>query len=807
MTLERALPAGWEGKALWAYGLATWPKPSTGVFPGNQEVPQALVLVPEEGEGGREFIVIAGIDCNDDGGVSFDEPRREVRVVVATTVDLDVDSDRDGEVKDSEDEENEDKWNRNRGAVVLVNCDNDDAVGQPGIDNRTVGIDNLADEEDMTPLVVRKLGMDPIPTGMGLVLKMERPESETDPIDTPATRRVRVYRKRDDGMVLPVIGFFPGGAEPDKSSLPIHLFAGTGAVELWIEGLEHAAQVDFVLELYGNGQLVDSDRVRVMTSPLIFTSNIEKAEKVYVQREPDPNGEAPRTPLAQSLVSTLGTTYVREVRVHGDPWVQDQWQLGFSSARLAPVPRSISVLPTVLSLPRGLRPLVTWGRDHFPGPVPVPNPLPAGVPAIDDTYYGFIEKGRVSNNASFGGNIAVSPPVSGFPFGRIIVGSNMTRVEDHIPFPDKLTGFLASQRVQAKHLGGKDYSLIELNVDWLEAGHVDEITNFVPAGAHGRFGVLIADPRRAYKLLRKGPSNRAVFYTPGSREEQGRVMSATGTSLTVNKKPPGGVWSDGWVRIYDGTGQGQVAHVTSWAGNKITVDKVWVLPYSSDVYQGLSRSVPFWRSWEITPDWTSRFVAVERCHQWLDNLNAPGYERPFPALTTAKELLEDTLLWQANFRGLPYTKSIENLIWDEYDGPRQAFWRELRVSRNVKRVPVIYMCNYWQRIDPKDMKAVALTPNLVNLQPVRVTEQGADTPHVFVAMPSGPRRNVTRDTTDVLRADVDRTLRRFGCIRQFADVWGQHRRLGGLHCATNVRHTPPQNDERRFITWWENWPE
>ena len=72
-------------------------------------------------------------------------------------------------------------------------------------------------------------------------------------------------------------------------------------MDFWIEGLEHAAVADIVLECKQNGTLIGDDRVCVMTAPVLFLSNIEEAEKVYVMQG---------TPLAQSLANVLGAGLV-----------------------------------------------------------------------------------------------------------------------------------------------------------------------------------------------------------------------------------------------------------------------------------------------------------------------------------------------------------------------------------------------------------------------------------------------------------------------------------------------------------------
>ena len=90
----------------------------------------------------------------------------------AVRIDLDVDTDRDGVVDDDLDEPGEDAWTPGRGAIFMVNLDNDDASrdGRPdAIDFDVRGapvsedftIDGPRDALDLTELVVRIEGVEP----------------------------------------------------------------------------------------------------------------------------------------------------------------------------------------------------------------------------------------------------------------------------------------------------------------------------------------------------------------------------------------------------------------------------------------------------------------------------------------------------------------------------------------------------------------------------------------------------------------------------------------------------------------------
>jgi len=413
----------------------------------------------------------------------------------------------------------------------------------------------------------------------------------------------------------------------------------------------------------------------------------------------------------------------------------------------------------------------------------LPHPEQTTPDGQNDVFYGYVEKGSSTASACYGGNIEVTPPVRGYPFGRTYVGSNLKRADM------VLYDFLASQRLQAKRTGTSTYDLIEIDVDWLSVGHVDEIMTFVPTGVLGGFGTLLAHPERAYNLLAKAPANRAVFYKPGSKEAHGKVVSATATSLTVDITPPPGFGNLGYLRIYRGAGQGQVARVIDWTGNTILISNVWDLPNASYVFIGTRSPVFSNYGWLVQPNATSMFTIVEDCQMWRD-----GNGAPFPALMIAEELVQDSWLWGRNFQN--GNDNVQYRIWDSPLGPRQKLDDELGKYLNVKKFPLFYM----SELPLQD--ADAMSPNVVNML---VFNRGRY--YLFIGQPLGPRRTPGDDSTDLLRMDVENITTKLNCTPVFVDTWDYHIREGNSHCGTNVRLTSPQTTQHKFRTWWERWPE
>ncbi|XP_078498936.1 protein-arginine deiminase type-1-like isoform X3 [Lissotriton helveticus] len=103
---------------------------------------------------------------------------------------------------------------------------------------------------------------------------------------------------------------------------------------------------------------------------------------------------------------------------------------------------------------------------------------------------------EVSSQDAFG-NLEVSPPVTVrgkvYPLGRILIG-NITLTNTSRRMSKVVRDFLYAQQVQPP---------VELYVDWLLVGHVDEFMTFVPADSLKGFRLLLASPSACYRLFRE----------------------------------------------------------------------------------------------------------------------------------------------------------------------------------------------------------------------------------------------------------------------------------------------------------------
>jgi protein-arginine deiminase (PAD) len=89
------------------------------------------------------------------------------------------------------------------------------------------------------------------------------------------------------------------------------------------------------------------------------------------------------------------------------------------------------------------------------------------------------------SSQNYGGNVEVSPPFSGAPFGKILTGSVTSK---------QLRSFLTSR--------GTLHPVAQVNTEWLGVGHIDEIAAFAPATTE-EFSVLRASPKLAMDMMKR----------------------------------------------------------------------------------------------------------------------------------------------------------------------------------------------------------------------------------------------------------------------------------------------------------------
>nr|XP_014425051.1 protein-arginine deiminase type-3-like isoform X1 [Pelodiscus sinensis] len=384
-------------------------------------------------------------------------------------VSLDADTTRSGVVQRGTTDKKEWIWGPDgQGAILLVNCDRDDPKSSE-MDNMDFCVRSYADLRDMSCMILRTQGPDAIFDDHKLVLHVSVSDAD----------KVGVFHARGDD-VLQQYEHVLGSHE---LSYVVEHASGREEDTFYVEGLAfpdadfsglvsfHVTLLDTPTESLPETPIF-TDTVVFRVAPWIMTPNTQRPLEVFVCSLSD-NADVVEamSELAQKAHCKL--TICPEVENRGDRWIQDEMELGYVQA-------PHKTFPVVFDSPRD-RELQDFPFKSILGP-----------------DFGYVTQEPfneiVSSLDSFG-NLEVSPPVTvrgkAYPLGRILIGSSFPRVGGR-RMTKAVRDFLYAQKVQPP---------VELYVDWLCVGHVDEFLSFVPALGRQGFRLLLASPRACYKLL------------------------------------------------------------------------------------------------------------------------------------------------------------------------------------------------------------------------------------------------------------------------------------------------------------------
>lgn len=336
-----------------------------------------------------------------------------------------------------------------RGAIVLVNNDDDGINGTP--DNEDAAVDRGNDDAELAPLTIERTGTAAPPPGTRLELTVSD------------RSHIRIFAGRAAGSVE-IIGPSTGASHRFASLTPRKF-------ELGMEGVRYAGagfngEVEIRLRVTDPAGAATEQTAKVRVAPWMMPSHLDAAEKVYVAQHP--RNAAFRAAL-KPLVRAAGCTLVEVPVSHGDDWMQDVMEFGFSN------------LPG-----KGFRVVTPSAQTRTLSTFP---------PSLLDADLGVNRVGSTAawNTFDSHGNLEATPPATSragkrYPFGRIYYGPG----KGLDLFDPDFRAFLHAQVVQGP---------FEVDTSWLAVGHVDEVISFVPAPGRKGFKLLLASPRRAYQIL------------------------------------------------------------------------------------------------------------------------------------------------------------------------------------------------------------------------------------------------------------------------------------------------------------------
>ncbi|MGH2806632.1 MAG: protein-arginine deiminase family protein [Actinomycetota bacterium] len=713
--------------------------------------------------------------------VSFPTVARDsAEAVTSDRFDLDVDSNRNGIVEVTEDE-GEANVGERAGAIVMTNYDDDDldgardaiaidAQGRPVAGNLII---ERGDASDITPLVIRHPPTAELASGrVKLFLEADRADLRTfhlfgaiAPGTTSVWGGMREQRARIQVTSL-LRDTSPGAPKATRLGIEALFFRDTapGAYGgTFPQGFDGEIRFRLVTVIDGIESTVDE--IVFSVAPFLLLPSTHAAVEVWA-KGPDSRF------VAALRAGGSGVPVNGYVSPGDDRWAQDHAEIGYTHAPGRPKTHITMQLPRPdRNGPR----LAAWPAVHL---------LRAnkGVFALGGDLGG--------GAGDFGGNIELLPPTAGAPAGRVLLGTTVS---------ERLFGFFSDQ-------GSGDRAvqpLVSVDTTWLAVGHVDEMIGF--QGDASAPKLVAASPNSALCLLggtrdapgldvqgRPCPStgippprDDAVFFATDGPDGDAVIETAAG--IATGAPPTSNGFVDGtrdftserwrYIRIYDGTGRGQVAGITSRADGSLQVGMVWdttsrpriAAPAPSSRCVG-DRCVGVVNArsndgWFVMPDETSRYVLAENSKSWLSFDSADP-----PALTTVYEVRGDHHLWSVNRDAQRRSDRAVSDIQAAAGG-----------SLTVVEVPNIYM----GRLDADgaivDRSAVAFTPNAANFQGAGAT--------TFFPKPFGPNlggRDVFEQRIQALFPSA-----------VFIDEWDAFHQLDGeVHCGTNVVRQPFSAD------WW-----
>lgn len=353
------------------------------------------------------------------------------------------DSNRDGKV-DQADVADRNRWSwQGPGAFLLANLDDDDGDGRADCLDQVVN--GPEDEMDLARL---KIQVDSRWLQPGHQLQV-----------ASSSERVRLFQRHGSDW-LPIEGPLQDPTPEMELAIEATSFADArwdGQVQLTLQVLDET------------GKELAQDQARMRVAPFVLLPNTAETQEVYASTGHPNYPNSTFLEQLQAITQERGAKLtVHQTQSWKEMWMQDTMEVGYTQL---PGGRAQHV---VLG---GLRQADSFG------------------PRLLGPDRGFLQVGEprqiedgIDNWADWMGNLEVSPPVPGYPLGRVFYGRN---TDTGVTLHPEVVAFLEAQQVQDPFW---------IDTGFLTIKHVDEIVNFVP-GPNGEPRLLLADTRSAQKLV------------------------------------------------------------------------------------------------------------------------------------------------------------------------------------------------------------------------------------------------------------------------------------------------------------------
>ena len=360
-------------------------------------------------------------------------------------VELTVDTNRDGQLDAIVDNIDEDSWSQNSGAIFFYNNDSDENTGtQDCLDKKINGKDDLRDLS---------------------VVHLQSNVEVTLSIDANSVSKVNLFIKTNDDYTY--ISHFPYTITNAKNC-ELRIEANSYADATWSGITTITAEIQ--------GTRIRDD-VALKVAPFILLPNTQEVQTLYIREYPGKNDTMIEQLRKIAAKSNINIKIVpASLYPYYQIWMQDTMEIGYT--------QGINHWFHVVLPANRNRPLDNWSRDHM-------LQKDFGWFRYSSYRHEFARGGGANGWLDWYGNLEVSPPLPGYPFGRIYYGANGV-----YSLNPEITDMLDRQNVQRP--------LVKLDTGWLLIKHVDEILSFIPTkNEQSPYKALVPSTKLAIDLLQK----------------------------------------------------------------------------------------------------------------------------------------------------------------------------------------------------------------------------------------------------------------------------------------------------------------
>jgi protein-arginine deiminase len=354
------------------------------------------------------------------------------------------DTNRDGEINE-QDEPGKEQWSLSKGALILFN-------------------DKSGDRRKIPVWQQTKVSAPRRPAMLSQVhLKMSENFKGSQifiTADNLASPHINVFQKTGDGWQSVDIS----GTKPLVFSKNIVL----GVEAKQFADRNWSGRINLKANAINNGQEIASATIQMGVTPWIMPSNITPVTEVQVSDRGSGNSE-----FISQLKQAVEPTGAKVKIIQGDKaWMQDIQKNGYVQFPEKSKTRNLNV-----ALQNNINALGNYPQKTNP-----------------DEYLSVVKIGQPRNLESANqwadgyGNLQVTPPIPGYPMGRIYYGNS-----GNASFNPEVLDFIQAQQIQGP--------AVDIDTSWLLTRQVDEIINFIPSTTPGKYIMAIASPEAGVKLL------------------------------------------------------------------------------------------------------------------------------------------------------------------------------------------------------------------------------------------------------------------------------------------------------------------